>query len=98
MVDGATGSGERTPDTLVIENLKALRLLHQLLMVVAAAILAFALRADLSKDYRAALDEVGALKETPFEEWTTFVRERYKDCQIQNDRFARDIVHESGAA
>ena len=38
------------PDALVTENLKTLRLLHQLLMVVAAAILAFALRADLSKD------------------------------------------------
>jgi hypothetical protein len=80
------------PEALVTENLKTLRLLHQLLMVVAAAILVFALRADLSKDYKAALDELAALKETPFETWGTFIAERYNTYESQNDKFVRDIV------
>ena len=61
-------------------------------MVVAAAILAFALRADLSKDYKAALDELAALKETPFGNWVTFIAERYSTSENENDKFVRDIV------
>jgi hypothetical protein len=95
MVDEA-GVESKTPDALVTENLKTLRLLHQILIVVSAAVLAFALRADLSKDYGAALDELAALKETPFENWVVFVREHYKKYQSQNDRFTRDIVRLAG--
>jgi hypothetical protein len=86
----------KAPESLIIENLKTLRVLHQLLMVVAAAILAFALRADLSKQYRGALDELAALKETPFEKWVTFISDRYKDDREHNDNFARSIVRQAG--
>lgn len=74
----------------LIEHLKTLRVLHQLLMVVAAAVLAFALRADQSKEYRAALDELTALKETRFDTWAAFVHEHYKDYEDQNDKFVRE--------
>ncbi len=47
------------PDALVTENLKTLRLLHQLLMV---------------------------------ENWGTFITDRYKNYENQNDKFVRDIV------
>lgn len=78
------------------ENLKTLRLLHQLLMVVTGAILAFAFRPDMSRDYTSALDELAALKETPFENWAAFVRERYKNDENTNDTFVRDIVRRAG--
>jgi len=61
--------------SLLTENLKTLRALHQLLMVVSAAILVFALRVDLSKDYEAALDELRTVKELDFTKWVTFVRD-----------------------
>jgi hypothetical protein len=61
-------------------------------MVVAAAILAFALRADLSTAYKAALDELVALKQTAFENWGSSITDRYKDYENQNDEFVSDIV------
>jgi hypothetical protein len=78
------------------ERLKTLRVLHQLLMVVAEAILAFALRADHSKEYRAALEQLTALKETRLDTWATFVHEHYEHHKDQNDRFAREIVGKAG--
>jgi hypothetical protein len=80
----------------LIENLKTLRVLHQLLLVVSAAILVFALRVDMSKDYKAALDELRAVKELDPETWVTFVRARYSDIQVQNDKFVREIVRQAG--
>ena len=83
-------------EALITENLKTLRVLHQILMVVSAAILVFALRIDQSKDYKSALDELRAVKEVDFTKWVTFVRDRYSDYQTQNDRFVRDIVRLAG--
>jgi hypothetical protein len=83
-------------EPLLTENLKTLRVLHQLLMVVSAAILVFALRVDMSKDYKAALDELRAVKELDFAKWVTFVQLRYSDNQIQNDKFVREIVRQAG--
>lgn len=94
--EAAEVSKGEIPDALVAENLKTLRLLHQLLMLVAAAILAFALRADLSTAYKPALDELATLKETPFENWGTFITDRYKNYENQNDKFVRDIVRRAG--
>lgn len=81
---------------LLSENLKTLRVLHQLLMVVSAAILVFALRVDMSKDYRAALDELRAMQDLNFTGWVTFVRDRYKNYENQNDEFVRKIVRLAG--
>jgi len=81
---------------MLTENLKTLRVLHQLLMVVAAAILVFALRVDRSRDYRAALDELRAMQDLNFSGWTTFVRDRYKTYENENDEFIRDIVQLAG--
>lgn len=81
---------------ILTENLKTLRVLHQLLMVVAAAILIFALRVDRSRDYRAALDELRAMQDLNLTGWITFVRDRYKTYGNQNDEFVRDIVKLAG--
>ena len=45
------------------ERLKSLRSLHQMLCVAAAAVLAFAMTPDRSKEYRAALDELETLQQ-----------------------------------
>ena len=94
--ENATASSNAMSEGLLSENLKTLRVLHQLLMVVSAAILVFALRVDMSKDYRAALDELRAMQDLNFTGWTTFVRDRYKDYENQNDEFVRDIVKLAG--
>src|ERR1017187_7859249 len=83
-------------EALLTENLKTLRVLHQLLMVVSAAILVFALRVDMSRDYRAALDELRAMQDLNFTGWTSFVRDRYKNYENQNDEFVRNIVKLAG--
>jgi hypothetical protein len=85
-----------TSEGLLIENLKTLRVLHQLLMVVSAAVLVFALRVDMSKDYRGALDELRAVQDLNFTGWITFVRSRYSNYENQNDDFVRDIVKLAG--
>lgn len=83
-------------EALLTENLKTLKVLHQLLMVVSATILVFALRVDMSRDYRAALDELRAMQDLNFSGWTTFVRDRYKTYENQNDKFVRDIIKLAG--
>jgi hypothetical protein len=78
------------------ENLKTQRVLYQLLMVVADAILVFALRVDRSRDYQAALDELRAMQDLNFTSWIMFVRDRYKSYENQNDEFLHDIVKLAG--
>jgi hypothetical protein len=77
------------------ENLKAIKILHQLLMAVTAAILAFALRPDQSQEYKAALDEVAALKQLPYGGWSNFVAERYKTEADQDVKFVRGLVRQA---
>ena len=62
-------------------------------MVVAAAILAFALRPDLSGDYTNALNELSALKQVSFDGWATFITNRYKGEQDNNNKFVLSVVH-----
>ena len=83
----------KSSDSFAAENLRTLRLLHQILMVVAAAILAFALRSDLSGDYTNALNELSALKEVSFDGWATFISDRYKIQQDNNNKFVLSVVH-----
>lgn len=94
--ENATATPTAMSEALLTENLKTLRVLHQLLMVVSAAILVFALRVDMSKDYRAALDELRAIQDLNFTGWVTFVRDRYKNYENQNDEFVRDVVRLAG--
>lgn len=89
-------SESKPSESLVTENLKTLRLLHQLLMVVAAAILAFALRPDLSNDYKAALNELSELREVSFEGWGKFITDRYKSDEEHNDKFVLAVIRLAG--
>jgi hypothetical protein len=50
----------------------------------------------MSKDYRAALDELRAIQDLNFTGWVTFVRDRYKNYENQNDEFVRDVVRLAG--
>ena len=83
-------------DSIATENLKAIKLLHQILMVVAAAVLAFALRPDLSTEYRAALDELAALKELSFNSWPTFIIDHYKKYHDENNKFVISVIRLAG--
>jgi hypothetical protein len=85
-----------TSNALLGENVKALRLLHQVLMVVSAAVLAFALRPDPSNEYRSALDELSVLREVSFDGWTKFVANRYKGVEEQNEKFVRGVIRDAG--
>jgi hypothetical protein len=89
-------SGNRTPEAVVTENLKSLKLLHQILIVASAAVLAFALRPDFSNDYRLALDELSALREISFDGWSKFITDRYKAKAERNDKFVQEVVHLAG--
>jgi hypothetical protein len=77
------------------EHLKTLRLLHQILMVVSAAILAFALRGDPSTEYRAALNELSTLRELSFDGWSNFVNNRYRSIALENEKFVRGIIRDA---
>jgi len=81
---------------LLNENLKVIKVLHQILMAVSAAILAFALRPDLSRDYKAALEEIAALKQVSFGGWSNYVAQHYKAATNQDAKFVRAVVHQAG--
>jgi hypothetical protein len=52
---------------------------------------------NLTEDYRAALDELFALKEVLFpEEWAAFITERYKKNYAENNKFVQGIVRQAG--
>ena len=94
MPESTTSGG--IPETLVTENLKALKLLHQVLMIVAAAVLAFAVRPDSTEQYKAALGELSALKEVSFQGWYTFISQRYKADEDQNNKIVLGVIRQAG--
>jgi hypothetical protein len=80
----------------VNENLKVIKILHQLLMAVTAAILAFALRPDLTQNYKTALDELASLKQLSYGGWSNYVAQRYKTQADEDARFIRSVVRQAG--
>jgi hypothetical protein len=64
------------------ERLKALKSLQQLMCLAAAAVLAFALTTDRSKDYRAALDELEVYRKVDLNSYPKYV----KGCLPVNTR------------
>jgi hypothetical protein len=79
-----------------LENLRSIRTLHQVLMVVSATILAFGLRADPSGDYRASLNELAALKEIQFAGWGRYVGSQFSGVEHANEDFVRSIARLAG--
>jgi hypothetical protein len=59
----------------VEENLKSLRLIHQVIIGVSAAILAFALSPEIRPQYESALAELNALRRLEYEDYASFVNE-----------------------
>lgn len=84
-----------TPNAL-IENLKVIKVLHQLLMAVAAAILAFALRPDLTQEYKASLDELAVLKQVSWGGWSNYVARRYQNELDRDSQLLRTWVGQAG--
>jgi hypothetical protein len=59
------------------EQLKALKSLQQVVCVVAAAVLAFAMTADRSKEYRAALDELEVFRKIDLNTYPVYVSRQF---------------------
>lgn len=94
----AEGEVEESSENAAAENLKALKLLHQILMVVSAAVLAFALRPDLSAEYRDAIGELLTLREVSlaFNDWPNFLHEHFKANEDENTKFVLAAVRLAG--
>lgn len=80
----------------VTENLKAIKVLHQLLMAVTAAVSVFILRPDLTQEYKNSLDEVAALKQVSWGAWSNYVAHRYQNELDQDNKFLRSWIHQAG--
>ncbi len=92
----SAGRSGKSVAGVAVENLKALRFLHQILMIVASAILAFALRPDLSTQYKEALAELSTLKEVSFNTWPISIAERYKKQEEENNAFVLSVIRQAG--
>lgn len=80
----------------VLENLKAIKVLHQLLMAVTAAVFVFVLRPDLTQEYKNALDELAALKQVSLGGWSNYVAHRYRTDLDQDKKLLRSWLREAG--
>jgi hypothetical protein len=80
----------------VVENLKAIKVLHQLLMAVTAAVFVFVLRPDLTQEYKDSLDELAALKQVSWGGWSNYVAHRYQDELDRDNKFLRSWIREAG--
>lgn len=78
------------------ENLKVIKVLHQLLMAVTAAIFAFAARPDLAPEYKNALGELAALRQVSWGEWSNFVANRYSEPLVKDKKLLSEWVHQGG--
>ena len=66
------------------EQLKALKSLQQLICLVAAAVLAFAVTTDRSKDYRAALDELEVFRKVDLKNYPVYVKRQFASQEETN--------------
>jgi hypothetical protein len=67
------------------ERLKALKSFQQLICVAAAAVLAFAVTSDQSKEYRAALDELGYYRKVNLTDYPLYAEKQFK-AERESDR------------
>ena len=66
------------------ERLKSLRSLHQMICIAAAAVLAFAMTPDRSKEYRAALDELEAFRKVDLKSYPVYVKRQFVSQEKSN--------------
>src|ERR1700749_3808011 len=66
-------------------QLKVLKSLQQVMCLAAAAVLAFAVTTDRSKDYRAALDELEVFRKVDLKNYPVYVKRQFAS-QEQSDR------------
>jgi hypothetical protein len=66
------------------EQLKALKLLQQVICLIAAAVLAFAVTTDRSKDYRAALDELEVFRKVDLKNYPVYVKRQFASQEEAN--------------
>lgn len=78
------------------ERLKSLRSLHQMLCVAAAAVLAFAMTPDRSKEYRAALDELETLRQLSPNKYPTYVQGLFAEQEQTNYDFVLRAARRAG--
>jgi hypothetical protein len=66
------------------ERLKALKSLQQVICLAAAAVLAFAVTTDRSKDYRAALDELEVFRKVTLNDYPLYVKREFASQEEAN--------------
>lgn len=82
------------------ENLKSLRVLHQILILLALAIFVFARSPDLSNECKNALAELSDVHEfeRSWDEYRYFVYDRFKDSKPNDTDYFIQVVREAGAS
>lgn len=78
------------------ESLKAIRLIHNFLVGVCAAIVAFAMFPNPSAKYRASLVQLGALRQLLYEEYALFAHEKTLDMDRQDTTQCEDSIAQKG--
>lgn len=89
-----------TDSNLLSESLKTLRFLHRILMLAAAAILILAVAPDPSRNYRAALRELGALSElqaNPTNEYEAYLGRYVHASDGSLSEFLSSALRDAGA-
>ena len=66
------------------ERLKALKSLQQVICLAAAAVLAFAVTTDRSKEYRAALDELEVFRKVDLKNYPVYVKRQFASQEEAN--------------
>jgi hypothetical protein len=66
------------------ERLKALKSLQQVICLAAAAVLAFAVTTDRTKDYRAALDELEVFRKVDLKSYPVYVKRQFASQEEAN--------------
>ena len=78
------------------ENLKVIKVLHQLLMAATAAIFAFAARPDLAPEYKNALGELAALRQVWWGGWSNYIASRCNETLDKNKKVLWSWIREAG--
>ena len=74
----------RTTTSPMNDQLKALKSLQQVICVAAAAVRAFAVTTDRSKEYRAALDELEIFRKVDLKNYPVYVKQQFASREETN--------------
>ncbi len=74
------------------ENLRTLRLIHQILIGLSAALVAFVLSSDPTARYKSALADLDALRRLPLEDYAVFAHEKVAATEADLTTFCEESI------